>query len=68
MTDTPAKRATALGAGLTPGVLLPTPDGSIDEVDRALLAGAYPIGDLDESLVIEPPASRTIRVRKEPRR
>jgi hypothetical protein len=37
--DTAAKRAAALGAGLTPGVILPVPDGEIDAADRAQLAG-----------------------------
>lgn len=40
MTDTEAKRRSALGLG-RPGAVLPTPDGTIDASDRAALAGAY---------------------------
>jgi hypothetical protein len=41
--DTAAKRSAALQAGLTPGGVLPTPDGSIDAADRAQLAGVYAV-------------------------
>jgi hypothetical protein len=37
--DTPDKRAAALGAGLTPGIVLPIPDGGIDAGDRSQLTG-----------------------------
>jgi hypothetical protein len=38
--DTATKRAAALGAGLTPGVILPVADDSIDAADRSQLASA----------------------------
>jgi hypothetical protein len=44
MTDTAAKRRRALGFGLSLGVLLPEPDGTIDADDRAMLAGLYYAG------------------------
>lgn len=39
--DTAAKRKRALGLGLSLGVLLPEPDGTIDANDRAQLLGLY---------------------------
>lgn len=43
--DTAAKRAAALGFGLTPGVVLPIPDGTVSAQDRAqLLGGFMPLG------------------------
>ena len=63
MTDTAAKRAAALGAGLTPGVLLPTPDGSVDQIDRAQLVGVYASEQISPEVVTVPPSSRTVRVR-----
>lgn len=39
--DTATKRASALGVGQPPGVILPVPDGTIDAADRAQLAGGY---------------------------
>jgi len=44
--DTAAKRAAALGAGLTPGVVLPVPDGTISAADRASLVGVYMPGSV----------------------
>lgn len=39
--DTATKRASAIGVGQPPGVILPVPDGTIDASDRAQLAGGY---------------------------
>lgn len=40
--DNEQKRRAALGIGLPPGIVLPPPTGSIDAIDRAILAGIYP--------------------------
>lgn len=37
--DTATKRASALGVGMPPGIILPVPDGTIDAADRAALSG-----------------------------
>lgn len=42
--DTATKRASAIGVGQPPGVILPVPDGTIDSGDRAQLAGGYAAG------------------------
>lgn len=39
--DTAAKRASALGFGMPPGVVLPVPDGTVSAADRAQLTGGY---------------------------
>lgn len=41
MTNTAAKRAAAAQAGLSPGLVLPIPDGTVGAADRAQLAGVY---------------------------
>lgn len=43
--DSPDKRKGALGLGLPPGIILPLPDGGVDDAGRTILAGVYPIED-----------------------
>lgn len=56
--DNEQKRRAALGIGLPPGIILPPPSGSLDDVDRAILAGVYPVEDDPGGGTIDTPSKR----------
>lgn len=65
--NTRSKRSSAIGLGLAALVVIPAPDGSIDQPDRQHVTFCYAGISADVPVVVVTPASRTYVVPSEDR-
>lgn len=65
--DTRNKRASALGVGLAFALVLPAPDGTVEQADRQQTAYSYAGISADSPIPFVPDVDRTFAVKRESR-